>query len=319
MLVKLLEPLNVSDSIIEKLAEPIKQAGHEFVYYNEKTTDRAELARRSEGADVIMIANNPYPTEVIDQNANLKLINVAFTGVDHVGIGQARNQDVMVCNAAGYANQAVAELTIGLVLDVYRHITQGDKEIHADHFPGAFQGSEIKGKTVGLIGTGKIGMMTARLFKAFGAKIVASDQSRRNPAAEVLGIEYMELDELLAQSDIVSLHIPLLSSTKGLISKEKLELMKGSAILINCARGPIVDNDALADALNEGRIAGAGIDVFDMEPPIPGDYKLLQAKNAILTPHVGFLTNEAMELRAKIAFDNTMAFIEGKPQNIIRR
>ncbi|GAA3347905.1 2-hydroxyacid dehydrogenase [Deinococcus persicinus] len=319
MLVKLLEPLNVSDSIIEKLAEPIKQAGHEFVYYNEKTTDRAELARRSEGADVIMIANNPYPTEVIDQNANLKLINVAFTGVDHVGIGQARNQDVMVCNAAGYANQAVAELTIGLVLDVYRHITQGDKEIYADNFPGAFQGSEIKGKTVGLIGTGKIGMMTARLFKAFGAKIVASDQSRRNPAAEVLGIEYMELDELLAQSDIVSLHIPLLSSTKGLISKEKLELMKESAILINCARGPIVDNDALADALNEGRIAGAGIDVFDMEPPIPGDYKLLQAKNAILTPHVGFLTNEAMELRAKIAFNNTMAFIEGKPQNIIRR
>lgn len=319
MLVKLLEPLNVSDSIIEKLAEPIKQAGHEFVYYNEKTTDRAELARRSEGADVIMIANNPYPTEVIDQNANLKLINVAFTGVDHVGIGQARNQDVMVCNAAGYANQAVAELTIGLVLDVYRHITQGDKEIYADNFPGAFQGSEIKGKTVGLIGTGKIGMMTARLFKAFGAKIVASDQSRRNPAAEVLGIEYMELDELLAQSDIVSLHIPLLSSTKRLISKEKLELMKESAILINCARGPIVDNDALADALNEGRIAGAGIDVFDMEPPIPGDYKLLQAKNAILTPHVGFLTNEAMELRAKIAFNNTMAFIEGKPQNIIRR
>ncbi|UXJ71076.1 2-hydroxyacid dehydrogenase [Lysinibacillus fusiformis] len=319
MLVKLLEPLNVSDSIIEKLAEPIKQAGHEFVYYNEKTTDSAELARRSEGADVIMIANNPYPKEVIDQNANLKLINVAFTGVDHVGIGQARNQDVMICNAAGYANQAVAELTIGLVLDVYRHITQGDKEIHADHFPRAFQGSEIKGKTVGLIGTGKIGMMTARLFKAFGAKIVASDQSRRNPEAEVLGIEYMELDELLVQSDIVSLHIPLLSSTKGLISKEKLELMKESAILINCARGPIVDNDALADALNEGRIAGAGIDVFDMEPPIPGDYKLLQAKNAILTPHVGFLTNEAMELRAKIAFDNTMAFLEGKPQNIIRR
>jgi len=319
MLVKLLEPLNVSDSIIEKLAEPIKQSGHEFVYYNEKTTDSAELARRSEGADVIMIANNPYPTEVIDQNANLKLINVAFTGVDHVGIGQARNQDVMICNAAGYANQAVAELTIGLVLDVYRHITQGDKEIHADNFPGAFQGSEIKGKTVGLIGTGKIGMMTARLFKAFGAKIVASDQSRRNPEAEVLGIEYMELDELLAQSDIVSLHIPLLSSTKGLISKEKLELMKESAILINCARGPIVDNDALADALNEGRIAGAGIDVFDMEPPIPGDYKLVQAKNAILTPHVGFLTNEAMELRAKIAFDNTMTFLEGKPQNIIRR
>ncbi|OXS73175.1 hydroxyacid dehydrogenase [Lysinibacillus sp. KCTC 33748] len=318
MLVKLLEPLNVSDSIIEKLAEPIKQGGHEFVYYNEKTTDSAELARRSEGADVIMIANNPYPTEVIDQNDNVKLINVAFTGVDHVGIAQAKNQDILICNAAGYANQAVAELTIGLVLDVYRHITQGDKEIRGVNFPGAFQGREIKGKTVGLIGTGKIGMMTAHLFKAFGAKIVAADQSRRNPEAEALGIEYMELDHVLTQSDIVSLHIPLLPSTKGLISKEKLELMKESAILINCARGPIVDNDALADALNEGRIAGAGIDVFDMEPPIPGDYKLLQAKNVILTPHVGFLTDEAMELRARIAFDNTIAFLEGKPQNIIK-
>ncbi|MEB2298796.1 hydroxyacid dehydrogenase [Lysinibacillus xylanilyticus] len=319
MLVKLLEPLNVSDSIIEKLAEPIKQGGHEFIYYNEKTTDWAELARRSEGADVIMIANNPYPTEVIDQNENVKLINVAFTGVDHVGITQAKNQDIMICNAAGYANQAVAELTIGLVLDVYRHITQGDKEIRGANFPGAFQGSEIKGKTVGLIGTGKIGMMTAHLFKAFGAKLVAADQSRRNPEAEALGIEYMELDEVLTQSDIVSLHIPLLPSTKGLISKEKLELMKESAILINCARGPIVDNDALADALNEGRIAGAGIDVFDMEPPIPEDYKLLHAKNVILTPHVGFLTNEAMELRARIAFDNTITFLEGKPQNIINR
>ncbi|MEY9977379.1 2-hydroxyacid dehydrogenase [Lysinibacillus sp. RC79] len=319
MLVKLLEPLNVSDSIIEKLAEPIKQNGHEFVYYNEKTTDWAELARRSEGADVIMIANNPYPTEVIDQNDKLKLINVAFTGVDHVGITQARNQDINLCNAAGYANQAVAELTIGLVLDVYRRITKGDKETRADNFPGAFQGSEIKGKTVGLIGTGKIGLMTARLFKAFGANLIASDQSSRNPEAKDLGIEYMELDELLAQSDIVSLHIPLLPSTKGLISKEKLQLMKETAILINCARGPIVDNDALADALNEGRIAGAGIDVFDMEPPIPGDYKLLHAKNAILTPHVGFLTDEAMELRARIAFDNTIAFLEGRPQNIIKR
>ncbi|MGE8005627.1 2-hydroxyacid dehydrogenase [Lysinibacillus sp. NPDC093216] len=319
MLVKLLEPLNVPDSIIEKLAEPIKQGGHEFVYYNEKTTDWAELASRSEGADVIMIANNPYPTEVIDQNDKLKLINVAFTGVDHVGITQARNQDIMVCNAAGYANQAVAELTIGLVLDVYRRITKGDSENRADNFPGAFQGSEIKGKTVGLIGTGKIGLMTARLFKAFGANLIASDQSSRNPEAKDLGIEYMELDELLAQSDIVSLHIPLLPSTKGLISKDKLQLMKESAILINCARGPIVDNDALADALNEGRIAGAGIDVFDMEPPIPGDYKLLHAKNVILTPHVGFFTDEAMELRAEIAFDNTIAFLEGKPQNIIKR
>lgn len=319
MLVKLLEPLNIPDMLVEQLAEPIKQRGHEFVYYNEKTTDPAELAKRSEGADVVMIANNPYPTEAIDQNENLKLINVAFTGVDHVGLAQAKNQqDILLCNAAGYANQAVAELTIGLVLDLYRRITEGNREIRDADFPGPFQGRQISGKTVGMIGTGKIGMMTARLFKAFGAKLVAYDQYQ-NPEAAEMDMEYVELDELLAQADIVSLHVPLLPSTRGLISKEKLALMKESAILINCARGPIVDNDALADALNEGVIAGAGIDVFDMEPPIPADYKLLHAKNAILTPHIGFLTDEAMELRAEIAFQNTLAFLDGHPQNLIKR
>lgn len=318
MLVSLLEPLNVPDSLIEELAKPIKESGHEFVYYNKKTTDPQELAKRSEGADVVMIANNPYPTEVIDQSDQLKLINVAFTGVDHVGIHEAKNQDILINNAAGYANQAVAELSIGLVLDLYRQISQGDKEIRDSNFPGPFQGSEIKGKTVGIVGTGKIGLMTAKLFQAFGANIIGMNRSQSSEG-EAMGIEYVALDDVLKRADIVSLHVPLTADTKGMISKEKLALMKPSAILINCARGPIVDNDALADALNAGEIAGAGIDVFDMEPPIPADYKLLHAKNAILTPHVGFLTNEAMELRAKIAFENTMAFLNGKPQNIVKR
>ncbi|MFD1065432.1 2-hydroxyacid dehydrogenase [Oceanobacillus locisalsi] len=319
MLVKLLEPLHVSESLIEKLAEPIKQKGHEFTYYNEKTTDSHELAKRSKDADVVMIANNPYPAEVIDQSDNLKLINVAFTGVDHVGVEDAKNQDILVCNAAGYANQAVAELTIGLVLDLYRYITQGNQDIRATNYPGAFQGKEIKGKTVGIIGTGKIGIEVARLFKAFGANLIASNQASVNPEAVELGVEYMDLDDVMAQSDIVTLHVPSMPSTKGLISKEKLNLMKESAVIINCARGPIVDNDALAEALNNEKIAGAGIDVFDMEPPIPSDYKLLHAKNTVLTPHVGFLTDEAMELRAKVAFENTLAFLDGKPQNVMNR
>lgn len=317
MLVKLLEPLNVSDAKIEALAEPIKQAGHEFVYYNEKTTDPGELAKRSEGADIVMIANNPYPAKAINQNDNLKFINVAFTGIDHVEIDQSDKKDVIISNAAGYANQSVAELTIGLVLDVYRRISQSGEDIRKKEFPGPIQGKEIKGKTVGLIGTGKIGIQTARLFKAFGAKLVASNQATPKPEAEELGVEYIDENKLMEQSDIVSLHLPLNSSTKGLISKEKIALMKKDAILINCARGPIIDNDALADALNEERIAGVGIDVFDMEPPIPGGYKLLNAKNAVLTPHIGFLTDEAMDLRAEIAFDNTMAYLNGSPQNVL--
>lgn len=318
MIIKLLEPLNVPNEEIEKLAQPIKDLGHEFVYYDEKITDVEELKERSKDADVIMVANNPYPTEVIDSNDQLKFINVAFTGVDHVGIADAKDQDILLSNAAGYANQAVAELSIGLVLDLYRTITYGDETIRQEPFPGQVQGREIKGKTVGIIGTGKIGLMTAKLFKAFGADIVGYDVNE-NPDAKEVDMEYLELDELLKQADIVSLHVPLIPSTEGMISAEKLALMKDTAILINTARGPIVDNDALADALNSDVIAGAGIDVFDMEPPIPGDYKLLKAKNAILTPHVGFLTDEAMVNRAKIAFDNTLAFLDGNPTNIVER
>lgn len=318
MLVKLLEPLNVPNEQIEKYAQEIKDLGHEFVYYDEKTTDADELAKRSEGADVIMIANNPYPTEVINQNEQLKLINVAFTGVDHVGIADANNQDIIISNAAGYADQAVAELAIGLVLDLYRGITAGDADIRQTEPYQAFQGREIAGKTVGIVGTGKIGLMTAKLFAAFGAKLIGYDVSE-NPEAKELGLEYVSLDELMTQADIVSLHVPLIPSTRGMISAEKIALMKTDAILINTARGPVVDNDALADALNNGEIAAAGVDVFDMEPPIPGDYKLLNAKNTVLTPHVAFLSDESMERRAKIAFDNTVSFLKGNPTNVVNR
>lgn len=318
MLVKLLEPLNVPNAQIDDYAKKITELGHEFVYYDEKTADLAELIERSKGADVVMIANNPYPTEAIDANENLKLINVAFTGVDHVKIADAENQDILIANAAGYADQAVAELAIGLVLDLYRAITYGDLTIRQADYPGAFQGKEIAGKKVGIVGTGKIGLMTAKLFKAFGAELVGYSRSE-NPSMKELGMQYLELEELMKQSDIVSLHLPLNPSTTGMISKEIISKMKEDAILINTARGPIVDNDALADALNNNEIAGAGVDVFDMEPPIPTDYKLLNAKNTILTPHVAFLSDEAMERRAKITFDNTLAFLKGNPTNIMKR
>lgn len=318
MLVKLLEPLNVSDETIERLAKEIKDLGHEFEYYNTKTTDKEELVERSKDAEVIMIANNPYPKEAIENNPNLKLINVAFTGVDHVELDDT--SDILICNAAGYANTAVAELVIGLVLDLYRQITKGDKDTRrAEDFPGALKGREIKNKTVGIIGTGKIGVETATLFKAFGAKLIAANTSSVNNKAVDLGVEYVSMDELLEQSDIVTLHVPATKDTKHMIGKEELEKMKSSAILINCARGPVVDNDALADALNNEVIAGAGLDVFDMEPPIPRDYKILSAKNTILTPHVGFLTDEAMVLRAETAFKNTVNFLNGNPTNLIKK
>lgn len=311
-----MEPLRVPASLIEDLATPLKEAGHEFVYYEEKTTDVAELAERSADADVVIIANNPYPKEAFENAADLKLINVAFTGVDHVDQAAAKEQDIQIANAAGYSNTAVAELVIGLTIDVLRKISFGNDSVRQGEDVVLYQGNEIKGKTVGIIGTGSIGLETAKLFKAFGANLIGYNRSEKEEAKE-LGLEYVSLDELLQQSDIVSLHIPMNDETKNTLSREKLELMKPSAILINAARGPIIDNEALADFLNDEKIAGAGIDVFDMEPPIPADYPLLSAKNAVLTPHVAYLTDESMVIRANIAFDNVEKFLEGNPQNIV--
>lgn len=317
MIIKLLEPLRVPESLIEELSAPLKEAGHDFVYYDEKTTDVDELAKRSEDADVVIIANNPYPKEAFLKAENLKLIDVAFTGVDHVDLEAAQDQGIQVANAAGYSNTAVAELVIGLTLDVYRRISFGNDSIQQGNEVFLYQGNEIRGKTVGIVGTGSIGMETARLFKAFGANLIGYNRTEKDEAKE-LGLEYVSLDELMANSDIISLHLPLNDETKNTISREKLEMMKDSAVLINAARGPIVDNDALAELLNNGKIAGAGIDVFDMEPPIPSDYPLLSAKNAVLTPHVAYLTDESMVARAHIAFDNVVKFIGGNPQNIVK-
>lgn len=316
MIIKLLEPLRVPETLIEELAAPLKEAGHEFVYYNEKTTDASELAKRSEDADIVIIANNPYPKEAFEAAKNLKLIDVAFTGVDHVDQAAANGKDIKIANAAGYSNTAVAELVIGLTLDVYRRISFGNDSLRQGEDVVLYQGNEIRGKTVGIIGTGSIGLETARLFKAFGANLIGYNRSEREEAKE-LGLEYVSLDDLMAQSDIISVHLPLNDATKNTLSREKLALMKESAILINAARGPIIDNEALADLLNDEKIAGAGIDVFDMEPPITADYPLLDAKNAVLTPHVAYLTDESMVTRAHIAFDNVTKFIEGNPQNII--
>lgn len=317
MKIALLEPLRVSKELIEELAQPLKDEGHEFIYYDEKTTDVQELAHRSEDADIVMIANNPYPKEAFSEAKNLKLINVAFTGVNHVDLAAASEQGIDVCNAAGYSNTAVAELTIGLTIDLFRKMSESHQEMRSETFATPFQGREISGKTVGIIGTGEIGGQVARLFTAFGAKVIAYNRSEKEALKEI-GVEYKSLEDVLRESDIVTIHLPQNSETIDFIGAEELALMKESAILINCARGPIVSTQALADALNAGQIAGAGIDVFDTEPPLPSDNPLIKADNVVLTPHIAYLTDEAMIARAHIAFDNTLAYLKGEPQNIVK-
>lgn len=315
MKISLLEPIGVSRETIDALAAPVREMGHTFTYYDTKTTDAEELKRRSEGCEVVMIANNPYPDEVVRAATSLKMLDVAFTGIDHVGLAACRERGVTVCNAANYSNQTVAELAIGLTIGLLRHMLPADRAVREGKTSAGLMGREIAGRTVGIVGTGRIGMITAKLFQAFGAKVIAYSRTHR-PEAEALGIRYVELDELMRESDIVSLHVPNNANTCGMIGRAQIDAMKPTALLINCARGPIVDAAALADALNEGRIAGAGIDVFDCEPPIPADNPLVNAKNALLTPHVAFLSEESMQRRAEIVFQNLIAYLKGQPQNV---
>ncbi len=315
MKISLLEPIGVSKELIEELSAGIRERGHEFVYYDNKTTDAAELARRTKGCQIAIIANNPYPAAAFDGADELKMLDVAFTGIDHIALSVAKEKGITICNAANYSNQTVAELVIGLTIGLMRKVTAADAATRKGATSAGLMGTEIGGRTVGIIGTGRIGLMTARLFKAFGAKVLGYSRSVSKEALEI-GVEYVSLEELMAKSDIVSLHVPNNASTKGMIGAEQIALMKKTALFINCARGPIVDNAALAKALCEGKIAGAGIDVYDMEPPIPEDYPLLSAPNTILTPHVAFLSEESMIRRAKIVFSNVYAYLDGKPENV---
>ncbi len=258
----------------------------------------------------------PLKGEVIRAAENLKYIAVAFTGVDHVDLDACKEKGIQVSNAAGYATINVAELFIGLALALLRDIVPLDK-VTREGGTMAGPGQDLGDKTVGIVGTGAIGAESAKLALAFGCDVLGYDVVE-NESLKEAGVKYLPLNELLKQSDIVTIHLPLLDSTEGLINKERLELMKPTAFLINAARGPIVDNDALAQALKDGKIAGAGIDVFDMEPPIPADYPLLSAPNTILTPHIGFFTKEAMIRRAHITFDDNIAkWLDGDQQNII--
>lgn len=315
MKIALLEPLRVSQPTIDKLALPLRKLGHDFIAYDSKAKTSEELFARSKACEVVMIANTPYPREVISRLTQTRLINVAFTGVDHVDMSACREKGIKVCNAAGYSNQAVAEQAIGMALSLYRHLNKSDQTIRLGNaFLGPMMGQEIKGKTVGIVGTGAIGLATARLFKAFGAQLLGYNRTQKTEAL-AMGMTYCSLDTLLAKSDIVSVHLPATVETKHLLDAHAFRRMKKSAIFLNLARGAIVDNYALACALNAGELAGAGIDVFETEPPLPDDYPLLSAHNCLLTPHTAYLTQEAMLHRAQIAFDKTLAYVEGKAVN----
>ena len=295
------EPLGISSGRFEELKRRYAAGGHAFAYYMDRREEPAELALRMREADVVVVSNIRLPQEVLAQCPRLKYLSVAFTGLDHIDLDYCAAHHIEVENAAGYSTTAVSELAVGMMLDLLRQGTRLDGTLRQGGGRGLFLGRELKGKTVGLVGTGAIGTATARLLLAFGARVVAYNRSR-HADVEALGVEYMPLDALLACSDIVSLHLPLTPSTRHLIGARELGLMKPSALLVNTARGPVADIAAVAAALREGRLAGAAFDVFESEPPLPASHPLLDAPNTLLTPHVAFATEESFAQRADIVF-----------------
>ena len=314
MKIAIMESLAVSSEELALRKLPFEKEGHVFAEF-ERMADIPTLIEEAKDADVMILANMPMPKEVINACKNLKYIDIAFTGVDHVAMDAVRAKGITASNASGYSNESVAELGIGLAIDLLRNIPQVEARCRALGTKAGLVGNELMGKTVGIIGLGKIGTRSAELFHAFGCSILAHSRSIHKDAP--FYVEQTDLDSLLSRSDLVILHCPLNDSTRGLINAEALKKMKPSAYLINLARGPVVVSKDLADALNNGVIAGAAVDVFDKEPPLNADEPLLSAKNTILTPHIAFASQESMSIRAEIVFDNLRHFLDKDPINLV--
>ncbi|MDU5229657.1 MAG: NAD(P)-dependent oxidoreductase [Anaerococcus sp.] len=314
MKISLVNSLEVDKKIIDEHKEKLEAMGHEFIVYNDNAKNNDELANRLEDTDIAIITNKPLSANVIDKATNLEMIDVAFTGVDHIDLDAVKENGITLLNASGYSDDSVAELVIGLTIAVMRKFNENRENIF-DGQNNNLMGETIGGKKFGIIGTGNIGIKLIKILQAFDCEILAYSRTEKDEVKD-LGVKYVELDTLLEQSDIISLHIPNNKETKHFLGKEELDKIKENAILINCARGPVVDNDYLAKLLNEDKIR-AGIDVFDMEPPLQSDYPLRNAKNVVLTNHVGFYTKEAMVNRAEIVFNNLYEYLDGNIINEI--
>ncbi|MCB2194284.1 MAG: hydroxyacid dehydrogenase [Bacteroidetes bacterium] len=313
MKIILVEPIGYTSKELSKVKTDFEALSHEFIAYDDKPSSEEELIERAQNADVLLLSNLQVSENVIEACSKLKMISVAFAGVDHIPMDLCRKKNIIVSNAAGYSNHSVAELTIGSAISLLRKIMWSDSKTRQLSNREGFLGTELYGKTFGIIGTGQIGSEVAHLANAFGCKVLAYNRSIKN----IPNVEFCNLDYLLQNSDIITLHVPLNNDTKHLIDKEKFRLVKSSAILINTARGPVVDYNALSASLKDAQIAGAAIDVYEKEPPVDKDHPLFEAPNTILLPHIGYATQEAIRLRGKIVIDNIIGWLNSNPQNVM--
>jgi len=279
---------------------------------------REELIRKVRDKDALLcLLTDKIDAEVMDAAPNLKVVSTYSVGFDHVDIPEATKRGIYVTHTPGVLTDATAEFAIALMFAVTRRVVEADKIIRSGQWdkpwsPYFLTGLELRGKTVGLIGLGRIGLAVAKKLSGFDVKILYYDIERRWEVETVLpNIQFADMDTVLRESDIVSLHVPLTKETYHLINEERLKKMKKTAYLVNTSRGPVVDTEALIKALGEGWIAGAALDVFEQEP-LPPNHPLTKFDNVVLAPHIASATIEARQRMAELAARNLIAVLRGE-------
>lgn len=312
--------LLITSNIPEKIYDDLDK--HFEIRYHDSNVPlkKEEIMEMIKGQDALLCPlSDKIDKDVIDAGDNLKIIANYGAGFDNIDIDYAREKGIVVTNAPAPASAvSTAELDFGLMLAAARKIVSGDKVTRAGEFygwrPTFYLGSQLKGKTLGIIGLGNIGKNLAKRARAFEMKVVYYSRTRKEDFEKEFDIEYLDRDEVIRSADFLSLHTAFVPDLRHMISKKELEMMKKSAILINASRGPIIDEDALADALIENVIAGAALDVYEYEPRV--NDKLMDLDNVILAPHLGNATFEARLEMGENAKDNLIDFKNGKnPKN----
>jgi glycerate dehydrogenase len=306
--------------------QPLQALGRVTIH---ERTPEEQIVSRAADAEIVLTNKTPLRAETLAQLPKLRYIGVLATGYDVVDIEAASRQGIVVTNVPEYGTHSVAQMVFALLLALCNHVDlhsqavkNGEWSRNPDWCFWKAPLTQLAGKTMGIIGFGRIGEQVARIALAMGMKVAAHRRSPDplHPLIEAYGssFRWAALSELLETSDVISLHCPLTPETKGLINRERLQQMKPTAFLINTARGGLVVDGDLAEALNEGVIAGAALDVLSQEPP-ESDHPLFTAKNCILTPHIAWATKEAREKLLEIAAGNIRAFLEGKAVNVVNR
>lgn len=298
------------EHIKDKFLELLKDAEIEVVMnpYGRviKEDEMVELIKDMDG---IIVGIDPITKRVIDNASKLKVISKYGVGVDNIDLESAKERNIVVTNTPNANSNAVAELTVGLIISVLRNIPLSDRRVREKKWD-RFIGYELYGKTLGVIGTGSIGKRVIKLLRGFDLNIFCYDKFPDYEWAEKENVKYVNFDELLKRSDIITIHIPLTEETRHLISERELSLMKKTAIIINTSRGGIINERDLYKFLKEGKIYGAGLDVLEDEPP--QNSPLIELDNVVITSHIGSHTQESIENMAFMAIDNLISVLKGK-------